>query len=254
MKIRQACVTWLFAAVGACGGAATVPGPGAPGVPAPDPTPQLSGPAVASAAAPPAPDTLPQPSDSCFVTVTPRRTAEKAGRKKEEWTAVGTIAVTMRDHKPVAMELRDGAGKVVAKGEGWTNPTEFKDTMRREACRIGGVLIMADDEPPAAGSYSLSVLKPVAPSEPGDLKTLCAGPPPVIAGHPGFDARQARTLALESYETMLTSARWRGWVKGLHAELRRSGDEAAADSTRRSKAAELRAAQKDCWFAGALER
>ncbi len=194
----------------------------------------------------------PAPQD-CFATLTTMVTASRVGRKAGEWIRVGTVAVTMQDRKPVRFDVRDKDGKSVAKGEAPDNATEFKDAVRVEVCRVGGVSVLSDGEPPASGAYALSIWKPVAPSESQDLAFMCSGSPEVLGDRKGADAQQTRVLALETYEVMLTSSRWRGFVRGLRADLKANKDGDTA-SVRSAKAAELRSAKPGCWFSDALER
>ena len=194
----------------------------------------------------------PAPQD-CFATLTTVVTASRVGRKAGDWVRVGTVAVTMQDRKPLRFDVRDKDGKSVANGEAPDNATEFKDAVRVEVCRVGGVSILSDGEPPASGAYALSIWRPVAPSESQDLAFMCSGPPDVLGDRKGSDAKQTRVLALETYEVMLTSSRWRGFVRGLRADLKASKDGDIA-SVRSAKAAELRSAKPQCWFSDALER
>jgi cytochrome c2 len=128
---------------------------------------------------------------------------------------------------------------------------EMRETMKREACKVGGVLLVAPKEPGKTDPrVALLIIRPVAPDENADLRLMCAGPPDPLDKNDDFDPDQTRVIAAEAFSMRLTSPRWRGWLYEMREELHGAAD---TGSVWRAKAAELRAARKDCWFAGALE-
>src|ERR1019366_293055 len=110
------------------------------------------------------------------------------------------LVVNMHDHKPTTMELHDATDKVAGNSAGGATPEENRDVIRRQACRIGGMLVLNDGDPPAEGSYVLRVLKPNAPDEVGAPDGMCKRSPIVLTGMDP-DPRQLRVLALEVYES-----------------------------------------------------
>jgi len=153
----------------------------------------------------------------------------------------------MKEKKPTAFALKDREGGRVSELAAPDRPDAFRDAVRLEVCKVGGVSVVAEADPPANGAYALSVWKPVAPDEASDLAYVCKGPPGPVSE--GLDPAQLRVVAVEAYEVMLTSPKWRTFFRALREDLRK--DEAKED-VRRERAAALRSAVQDCWFSRIL--
>jgi hypothetical protein len=173
------------------------------------------------------------------------------GRKADAWADAGRIVVAMRDEKPLTLELHDASGKVVGTQDAPLGNAEGRDAIAQLACRIDGVLMLADGKPPATGTFTIRVLKPATPDEAGDLKRMCAGAPPTAQG---IDDSMTLTVADATYTETLTSPKWRGWYFQMRRGIHTAQDDAARAKLRSAAAAELRAADANCWFARALEQ
>lgn len=229
-----------------------VAGSFAAGCGAPSAVPTLSAPAagVAPAAGPASPPkpALDAPPEGCHATLVSRPVVDRLGRRASDWARIGTVAVTMKDRRPVSFVVKDGDGKSVSSMAAPESQPAFRDAVRGEVCRIGGVSVVAEADPPDNGAYALSVWKPVAPDEAADLAYVCKGPPGPVGE--SMEPEKLRVIAVEAYEVMLGSPRWRAFFRALHDELRARG--ANVDEVRKRRADELRAASKDCWFAKVL--
>ncbi len=188
------------------------------------------------------------PAPDCAATLVTRSVVDRLGRKPGEWTRVGTVVVAMKDRRPTRFELKDREGGAVSGLDAPDSAPAFRDAVRAEVCRVGGVSVVAEAEAPENGAYALSVWKPVSPNESADLDYVCKGPPKGVGQ--GLEPAQLRVVAIEAYEVMLGSPKWRAFFRALHDEIRKK--DANVDEVRRAKATELRSAVADCWFSSIL--
>lgn len=214
---------------------------------------------VAPPIAPSAEPTLKSPrpvAPECHATLASRQAADRAGRRPADWVRGGTVVVGMVEGRPVRIEARDLDGKTAVRGVRTLPPSttkaELQDAIRAEACGIGGISVISEASPPASGSFALSVWSPVAPNKETDLGILCDVAPRTIGEHSRYEPSQARALALEAYDVLLTSATWRGFVWSFRRDLAASDGKGHA-LVLEAAASRLRAERPQCWFAGLLE-
>ena len=163
-------------------------------------------------------------------------------RPSSGWVEAGQVILTLQAGQVTRVEVRDAKGRVVESG-----PLAKESDLLIKPCTVNGYLAVAEGELAMDGTATMTVLRPIAESESGDVAFLCKKPAELNAD--GFLWRSATNLL----EERLTSRRWRSWVFELDEQL--IPHTAATDQAKRTKADELDAAAKaagiaSCWAVG----
>ncbi len=139
----------FFAAVTVLGSVACGdPSPKVPALAAPHPFP---GGAASLATAEPAAGNNKPPlpaAPECAATLVTRSVVDRLGRRASDWTRVGTVVVRMKDRRPTHFDVKDREGAIVSRQDAPETAPAFRDAVRAEVCRVGGVSVVAEAEAP----------------------------------------------------------------------------------------------------------
>lgn len=184
----------------------------------------------------------------------PRCVPVTTARSPAGWVEVGLITVVLEDDRPVRFTVADAKGTLVDAAPAPKDRLDALHWIERAICKVGGLVALANEPvTPHAKTARLPIMAPRVPDERADLALLCREPEglPVNA-----DPAQRVVAAVAIFESNLTTAKWRTWLRDM-GETIANEPSSRAPVIRRARADVLAQSARtsglaSCWFEAQL--